>query len=229
MKRRSLLSLMAVAVVAAIVILIYNANRNARWEAAHRELKVLPDLAVNDVTQIHATAPDAVLTVARKEDLWRVAERNGYQADFSKVRDLLRTFWELKAVREVEVGPSQFDRLQISPPGKGAGSGTQVELAGPAGKALATLVIGKPLQSEPEPGVPAPGGRFVYNPANKDHVYVVAGSFYGLEPLQVNQWLDKTFITGGDVDKVVRRATGFKGAVGLYSRSEWRKGQGRTG
>ena len=180
MNRRNLWLLIAAAVVAVIAIFIYNANRNARWEAEHREVKVLPDLAVNEVTQIHITAPNAALTVARKDDLWRVTERNDYPADFSKIRDLLRTMWELKAVRQVEVGPSQFDRLQISPPGKGAGSGTQVELAGQGGKTLGALVIGKALQSEPEPGIPAPGGRFVYNPANKDHAYVVAESFYGL-------------------------------------------------
>jgi hypothetical protein len=204
MKRRNLALLIAAAIVAVVVIVIYNANRNARWEAAHREVKVLPDLAVNDVTQIHVTAPSATLTVARKQDLWRVAERYDYPADFAKVRDLLRTLWELKAVREVEVGPSQFDRLQISPPGKGAGSGTQIDLAGQAGKTLATLVIGKTLQGQAEEAPGIPGGRFVYNPANKDHAYVVSEAFYGLEPLQVNQWLNKAFITGDDVDKVVR-------------------------
>jgi hypothetical protein len=204
MNRRNLWLLIAVAVVAVIAIVFYDANRNARWEGEHRELRVLPDLAVNDVTQIHVTAPNAALTVARKDDLWRLAERNDYPADFSKVRDLLRSLWELKAVREVEVGPSQFDRLQISPPGKGAGSGTQVELTGQGGKALGTLVIGKAVQGEPETGVAAPSGRFVYNPANKDHAYVVSDSFYGLEPLPVNQWLDKTFISAGEVDKVVR-------------------------
>jgi hypothetical protein len=204
MNRRNLWLLIAAAVVAVIATFIYNANRNARWEAEHREVKVLPDLAVNEVTQIRITAPNAALTVARKDDLWRVAERNDYPADFSKVRDLLRTLWELKAVREVQIGPSQFERLQISPPGKGAGSGTQVEVAGQGGKILGTLIIGKALQAEPEVGVAAPSGRFVYNPANKEHAYVVADLFYGLEPLQVNQWLDKTFINAGEVDKVVR-------------------------
>ena len=151
MNRRNLWLLIAAAVVAVIAIVFYDANRNARWESERRDLKVLPDLAVNEVIQIHVTAPNAALTVARKDDSWRVAERNDYPADFSKVRDLLRTMWELKAVRQVEVGPSQFDRLQISPPGpgKGAGSGTQVELTGQGGKALGTLVIGKALQGEP--------------------------------------------------------------------------------
>jgi Domain of unknown function (DUF4340) len=204
MNRRNVWLLIAGAIVAVIAIVFYDANRNARWEAEHREVKVLPDLAVNDVSQIHITAPTAALTVARKDDLWRVAERRDYPADFSKVRDLLRTLWELKAVREVQVGPSQFERLQISPPGKGAASGTQVEAAGQGGKTLATLVIGKAVQGEPEAGVAGPSGRFVYNPANKDHAYVVSESFYGLEPLQVNQWLDKTFISAGEVDKVVR-------------------------
>ncbi|MBV9998137.1 MAG: DUF4340 domain-containing protein [Verrucomicrobia bacterium] len=204
MNRRNLWILIAVAVAAVVAVVFYDANRNARWEGEHRELKVLPDLAVNDVSQIRITGPNAALTAARKDDLWRVAERNDYPADFSKVRDLLRTLWGLKAVREVEVGPSQFDRLQISPPGKGAGSGTQVEVAGQGGKTLGTLIIGKALQGEPEAGVAAPGGRFVYNPSNKDHAYVVSDAFYGVDPLQVNQWLDKTFINAGEVDKVVR-------------------------
>lgn len=204
MNRRNLWILIAVAIVAVVAVVFYDADRNARWEGERRELKVLPDLAVNDVSQIRITAPNATLTVARKEDLWRVAERNDYPADFSKVRDLLRTLWGLKAVREVEVGPSQFERLQILPSGKGTGSGTQVEVAGQGGKVLGTLIVGKALQGEPEAGVAAPGGRFVYNPANKDHADVVSDAFYGVDPLQVNQWLDKTFINPGEVDKVVR-------------------------
>ncbi|MBV9490287.1 MAG: DUF4340 domain-containing protein [Verrucomicrobia bacterium] len=205
MKRKNLWLLIAAAVLAAAVIVFYNFKRSAAWEGSGHELKVFPRLAVNEVTQIRITAPKAVLTVARKEDLWRVAERSNYPADFSKVRELLQTLWDLKAVREMQAGPSQFDRLQIALPGKGAGGGTQVELSDGTGKTVETLIIGKELGAQADDTAAAgPAGRFVYNPANKDHVYVVSELFANLQPLEVNQWLDKTFIAGGELDKVVR-------------------------
>ncbi|HEY0792183.1 MAG TPA: DUF4340 domain-containing protein [Chthoniobacterales bacterium] len=202
MKGRSLLWLVVAALVAVAVMVVISLTRDAPWQGSGHHLKVFANLPVNEVTQIRVVGPNATLTVARKADRWRVAERSDYPAAFSKVRDLLRTLWDLKAVRELQVGPSQFDRLQISPPAKGGG--TQVELTDAQGKSLGGLIIGKPLAGSQDDAGGAAPGRFVYQPADKDRVYVVSEGFYDLEPVEVSNWLDHDFIAGGDLDKVVR-------------------------
>ena len=46
----------------------------------------------------------AELDLRKKEDVWRVAERADYPADFEKVASLIRKLWELRAVQEVQAG-----------------------------------------------------------------------------------------------------------------------------
>ena len=45
-------------------------------------------------------------------------------------------------------------------------------------------------------------GRFVYNPAVKDRVYLVSEPFFSVDPVSVGSWLDKTFITPGEVAEI---------------------------
>ena len=62
----------------------------------------------------------ASVTLEKKGDEWRVAERDDYPADFEKIRDLIKTLWALKAGQEMQVGPSQFGRLKVFAPGQGS-------------------------------------------------------------------------------------------------------------
>ncbi len=53
---------------------------------------------------------------------------------------------------------------------------------------------------------PATSGRFVYNPAVKDRVYLVSESFVSVDPVSVGSWLDKAFITPGEVKEIDQAA-----------------------
>jgi hypothetical protein len=45
-------------------------------------------------------------------------------------------------------------------------------------------------------------GRFIYNPATKDRVYVVGETFANIDPVTVGSWLDKTFIVPGEIREI---------------------------
>src|SRR4051812_1843484 len=94
------------------------------------------DLKINDVARIAIKASGAEVNLVNKDGAWTVQERANYPANFEQVSNLLRKLWDLKTVQLVKVGPSQFTRLELVEPDKGAGTGTVIEFKDKDGKAL---------------------------------------------------------------------------------------------
>lgn len=224
MKKNHLLLLLAVAVVAGLAGIYFQISRSAGWGETKTDRTIFQNLAVNDITKIQLRSAPASVTLEKKGDEWRVAERDDYPADFTKIRDLIKTLWELKAGQEVQVGPSQLGRLKVVAPGQGNDTGIEINLKGEKDKEIASLIIGKSVdRSDAAPGAAA-AGRFVYDPATKDRVYLVSESFFSVEPISVGSWLDKTFIAPGEVREVDQAAwsnsPGWK-VVRKDSRADW--------
>ena len=122
-------------------------------------------LPLNDVARVVVKTADAELNLVKKDDVWTVQERAGYPANFEQLSGLLKKLADLKTVQEVKVGPSQFARLELVEPGKGAGAGTLVEFKDKDAKALGGLLLGKKFMKKGDAqfgeagGFPA--GRYV--------------------------------------------------------------------
>ena len=200
MKKNQLLLLLAIAVVVGLVALYFQISQSAGWNDSKTDRTIFQNLAVNDVTKIQIRSAPASVTLEKKGDQWGVAERADYPADFTKIRDLIKMLWGLKAGQETQVGPSQLGRLKLIEPGQGADSGIEINLQGE--KEIASLIIGKAVdQTNASTGSTATG-RFVYNPALKDRVYLVSESFYNVDPVSAGSWLDKTFIAPGEFKEI---------------------------
>jgi hypothetical protein len=203
MKKTSILILVGFAIVLGAAGILFELSQSASWNRAKTDRRVLPDLAVNEVSKIRMQSSKATLTLEKKDQIWCVAERNDYPAEFQKIRHLTQTLWELKAVQAMQVGPSQFARLKILGPGEGVDSGTEIKLMGNQEKAFGTLIIGKSMDQGEQTG---PGGRFVFNPATKDRVYLVSERLSEVDPLIVGLWLDETFIQPGALKEIIQSA-----------------------
>src|SRR3984885_13082177 len=204
MKKKHLLLLLAVAVVVGLAGLFFQISQYAGWNDSKTDRKIYQNLAVNDVTKIELRSAPASVTLEKKGDEWGVAEREDYPADFTKIRDLIKLLWGLKSGQETQVGPSQLGRLKLLTPGQGADAGIEIDLKGT--KDIASLIIGKSVErSNATAGSPATG-RFVYNPAVKDRVYLVSETFFSVDPVSVGAWLDKTFIAPGDLREIDQAA-----------------------
>ena len=201
MNRNRFLILIGVAILLALVGGLFQWSRSRSWQESKSDRLVLPNLAVNDISKIQFRTTAATVTLEKKDAVWRVAERSDYLADFEKIRQFIQTLWGLKAAQEMQVGPSQFGRLKIAAPSEGPGSGTQIDLKGASDKQIGTLIIGKGTEEGEER---AGGGRFVYNPAVKDRVYLVSEAFLSLDPLTPSQWLDKSFIVPAALKEITQ-------------------------
>jgi hypothetical protein len=206
MKKNQLLLLLAVAFVASLAGVFFQLSQSDRWNNAKTDRTIFQNLPINDVTKIQIRSVPATVTLEKKADEWRVAEREDYPADFTKIRDLTRMLWELKAGQETQIGPSQLGRLKLIAPGQGTDSGLEIDLQGEKDKQIASLIIGKSVdRTNASTDTPATG-RFVYNPAVRDRVYLVSESFASVDPVSIGSWLDKTFITPGEPEEIDQAA-----------------------
>jgi hypothetical protein len=207
MKRQQVYLLLGAALVLAIAGTIFQMVHSAGWKGQSANLEPFAQLPVNTIEKLVIKSSKGSVTLQKQGEIWTVAERNGYPADFSKIRDLIRSLWEFKVVRQLEVGPSQFARLHIQPPGQGDGSGVQLDLIAANDKPVRTLIFGKSFGGEgsadDEAEGPADSGRFVYDPSEKDKVYLGKESFYTVDPSPQN-WMDKDFIKPGPIKEITR-------------------------
>ncbi len=159
--------------------------------------KLFTDLPVNDIAQIHIQQSGAELNLVKKDGLWRVQERGDYAADFNKISDFLLKAKDLKVSQSEEIGPSQFAKLELLEPAKGANSGTLVEFKDKSGKAVQSVILGKKqmrksAQPSPYGDDSYPAGRYVLLPSDTKNVLMLSDALSDIEAQPAN-WLDKEF------------------------------------
>jgi len=181
-----LVVLLAVLGGAALLTQREDSARRPQNAAALGQL-LLKDLKAADIARIRIVEPKATLTLERKEDGWVIAERGGFPADFTKVREFVVKAVSLKIAQSEPVGEKDRSRLNLD------ASATQLEFAGADGKPLSKLLIGKKLfrGSEPENPEKALGdGRFVMLPGDDKSVYMVPDPLLQATAKSA-EWIDK--------------------------------------
>jgi hypothetical protein len=202
--------------------------------------KLLPDFPLNGVARISIKNGSGALTLTKKEDLWRVAERHDYPANYSEISDLLIKASELKVVQAEKPGASQMGKLGLVA-GQGTNAATLVEFADASGKTITTLVLGKPHMKKSNRPSPMgdmgddqgwPDGRYVKVGADSDTVALIAEAFSNLEP-KPEQWLNKDFVK---VEKIKEIAVTYPVATNSWkvsrtneSGSDWTLADAKPG
>lgn len=198
MKGKQLAIVLVLLLLLGGVALFLNRRNEASWSstAAQSNAKIL-DFPLNDVSQITFQGNGPELNLIKKDGVWKVKERADYPANFDLISGLIRKIWELKAVQDVKVGPSQFGRLQLLDPGSDPNSGTLLDLKGEGGKRIAALLIGKKYlkQSDGSPlgqeaGIPS--GRYA-RPLDKSNRVVLVAETLDEVDSKPDRWLNRDF------------------------------------
>ena len=131
---------------------------------------LLKDLKTPEVAGLAIRTPKGAITVERKGERWTIAERDGFPADFDKVRDFVLKAAALKIGQSDAIGEKDRARLQLD------AGGTRIEFRGADGKPLTAIVAGKKyFKSEPDNPERALGdGRYVARAGDDKHVYIVS-------------------------------------------------------
>lgn len=216
-------------VVGGLGLLLYNKQASS-WKATDSIAggKLLPNLPINDITQITITQGTTNLNMVKKDDLWRVQDRWDYPADFSDIGKLIRDLWEIETVQSVTVGPSQLGRLELLPPDQGSNSGTRVDFKGKEGKSVGTLLLGKKYVRESENSSPMGGGSYpvgryvmVEDAGNAEApaVWIISDALTQVEP-KPDSWLNKDFFKVEKVRSVSVTSTNATNSWKIYRETE---------
>jgi hypothetical protein len=203
MNRKQLTTLLVLVLVLGGAGLLLRKRQTAAWTDLNPAIgkKLLGDFPVNDVGQIILRQGSNSLTLAKKEDLWRVQERKDYPANYSEISDFLLKARDLKVVQTDQVGPSQLSRFSLAVDNT-PNSPMSVELKDASGKMIRQLLLGKKhLQKSKQPSPMGdmggddqgwPDGRYVRVGADSGIVSLINDPLTSIEP-RPEAWLSKDF------------------------------------
>jgi hypothetical protein len=146
---------------------------------------IVPGLqaALNDVTEIKITKAggETVATIEKHADGWNVAEKGGYPADVTKLRQNLRALAEAKILETKTANSAFYDKLGVQDIASDKATGFAVAISVP-GKDFGTLILGDAKGSKQ---------RYVRR-ANEAQSYLIDRdpSF----PKTAAQWLDPVIL-----------------------------------
>ena len=102
--------------VGAIVTLRDQGATTPAAGAAKLGQPVLPQLKAAEVARITIRAPQATLTLEKKNERWVINEIGGFPADLDKVSELVVKAIELKTGQVEAIGESDRARMQLGTP-----------------------------------------------------------------------------------------------------------------
>jgi hypothetical protein len=199
MNRKQFVILLVIGLVAGYVGLkVSNRNKQSfKTSDVGEGQKLIPNFPINDIAHVRIKQSTGEVNLVKRDDLWRVKERQDYPANFSELSEFLRKVQDLKTIQDVKVGPSQMGRLELNPPDKGTNSATLVEFKDAKDANLKSLFLGKKYtrgsgDSSPMGGGDFPVGRYVMVPDGQNKVWLINEPFSNVEP-KPEQWLNKDF------------------------------------
>jgi hypothetical protein len=242
-QKQFVILLVLVVVLGGAGLWLYRA-RETSWKGGTKGTaqKLLGDLPVNDVAQIVIKGGTNELDLVKKDNLWRVKQRDDYPANYSEISGFLLKAADLKPVQSEEIGPSMLGRYKLLPPGPETNTAVLVELRDQSGKLIKSLLLGKTHMRKSE-GRPSPMGDMPDNEGWPDGRYVMVGT--GTKTVAVisdplsnleakpDQWLNKDFFK---VEKIRSIAVTYPVATNSWkvtrdteSATDWKLSEAKPG
>jgi len=105
---------------------------------------MFPDLApaLQQASRIEITSKGKTVVIAKKGDVWGVADLGGYRVQGAKLREMLTGLTELRIVEPRTSDPEQFARLGLDDPAKPDGTATLLRVLGGDDKPLLEIITG---------------------------------------------------------------------------------------
>jgi len=171
---------------------------------------LLKGLQAANIASIRITQPGATLTLRRDGARWVIPERDGFPADFAKVRNFVVDALALKIGQSEPINGADRARLQLNEPSAAEGGGTLVEFDAADGKPLARVIVGsKYFKRKPDNLKTAQAdGRFVLRPDAPGTAIIVADPLEQADA-KSTLWMDRhAFAAENPVSIDVRHADG---------------------
>jgi len=157
--------------------------------------KVFADFPLNEIVSVTVKEGAGEVTLV-KDQVWTVQTRWNYPANYDTIGHLLQTVWDLKVVRPIPAGPSQFGRLELLPPSEEEKTGTLISFGLKDKPEATTLMLGGTYLGQNPAASPfedsSVEGRYVMPDGDGQRIALVSETFSSVSALPTI-WLYKDF------------------------------------
>lgn len=194
MHTKGVIGLTAAAALAAIVAAAVSFSGGAATFDPRVGKPVLPQVAakLGDVGKVVLKRSAGTTTFVRQSNAWTVAEKGGYPADATKVRQMLLGLAQITYVEPKTAEPSLYKRLNLEEPSTEKSQSALVEVYDAQGGALGSVIAGRRRIDELGGGN---DGVYVRAPAEA-RSWLARGTL-DLDT-DVLQWLDRKIVDIGE-------------------------------
>jgi hypothetical protein len=167
-KTLTILLVVAAATVAAAAVALRSGASGT--EAASGQQKLFPKLegSVNDVASIRVQRAAESYTVHRVGDAWTLQDKGDFPVQMDQVRKVANVLREATTIEAKTSDPAKYAKLGVQDVDAPDAKSVLVTLADKDGKALASLVVGKEVDSDGPQG----SGRFYVRRAGEAQSWV---------------------------------------------------------
>jgi hypothetical protein len=173
-------------------------SQDSAYQSSNAALgqKLLGEFPVNDVATIQIQHGESELTLARREDRWRVAQRDDYPASFTEIGNLLLKLKDVKILQSEPIGAAQLARMELV--ATDTNHPVLVNFLDATGQPINQLTLGKMHLRKSSGNMGGfdeggfPDGRYVQVGGAKDRVLLISEPLSEIET-NPGRWLDKSF------------------------------------
>jgi len=142
MSRNRFTFLLIITLAAALAVILLSRSVNQEQGASEGLLLPALEQAVNDIGAVDIVAPggSTAVSLRRGDERWRVLEKDGYEADFGQVIELLRSLRQARTVEARTANPEWYSKLGVQPVASDDATGRRLDFPG---HEIASVIIGQ--------------------------------------------------------------------------------------
>ena len=197
MNKKNLIALVVVATLGVIAYLTSKNNDDQPSSKTGIGAEVVKKIDPTKITAITITDKDGSVTLEQKDQQWNVLERDGFEAKFEDIQQLVSDSVTLKSLRQINASEKQYGRFELVDPSTSQDkSGLKLEFKGSDKKVLKTLLIGKKSSSNSGANAGSPFGssdnqRFVLADGIINVIEIDYSSALNDIAADASEWLNK--------------------------------------
>ena len=197
MNKKNLIALVVVATLGVIAYLTSKNNDDQPSSKTGIGAEVVKKIDPTKITAITITDKNGSVTLEQKDQQWNVLERDGFEAKFEDIQQLVSDSVTLKSLRQINASEKQYGRFELVDPSSSQDkSGLKLEFKGSDNKVLKTLLIGKKSSSNSGANAGSPFGssdnqRFVLADGIINVIEIDYSSALNDIAADASEWLNK--------------------------------------
>ena len=208
MKTKHLLILACIVIVLGIIYALQQGSRKNGSDFVERRELVPANFSSDSVVAVKLEQNGKTVTLKQTDSGWTVAERFGYPADVSRLRDLFIKLCDARIAQEISLTPVQEKELSLTPE-----KSVTLTLTDKNGQTLQRFVFGSAHSGRQSAAQPFPmggsSGRYLLLADGR--CVVVPEGFHEVDS-SLTDWLNRDFFQVSDLKRAILKRNG---------RTEW--------